>query len=129
MRYIAHVSLLRSIIIKTASADAGISCKEAFREGKASTSVDISQEEAFRVSEASALAAFHRVKRFAWAKHCHRQHRRTGTSIFEACYFLTRCHILPVFTLICFDKKKKVEKKTRVELLYHYLVAEGEIDR
>ncbi len=39
---IAHVSLVRSIVIKTASADAGISCKEAFRESEASKSVGIS---------------------------------------------------------------------------------------
>ena len=40
---IAHVSLVRSIVIKTASADAGISCKEAFRESEASKSVGISE--------------------------------------------------------------------------------------
>ncbi len=47
--------------MKTASADAGFSCAEAFREGKASTSVGISQEEAFRVGEAlSQTASAHR---------------------------------------------------------------------
>jgi hypothetical protein len=75
------------------------------------------------------VSAFLKRKHFAWAKHCHRQHRRTGISIIWRILFDDNVSffVASVYTDLC--DKQRVEKKTRVESLYHYSVAEGEIDR